>query len=178
MEDKKINSEKKNISTSRDQSGLGFLLLKILFVAILGTFLFFVYHSADAKDVDLTSVEAELKSKTQMTSIMRVQTDRDLMQFIGLTASDYEQVIYYRNTQALAVDELLIIKAKDQGQLAGASDAVQKRIDSQITAYDSYGPEQVKLLKNASVKTVGEYLIYCTAEDSDKYEEVVLNAIQ
>ncbi len=162
----------------RDPKGLGFLLSKILFVAVLGAFLFFVYSADEAKDVNLDDVRQAVTAETDMTSIMRRASERDLMQFLGLNVSDYDQVIYYRNPEALAVDEFLVVKAKNESQLAGVEDAVRSRIDSQIKAYSGYGPEQVKLLKSAALKKVGKYYIYCTAPKADEYKEVVLNAVQ
>lgn len=162
----------------RDPKGLGFLLIKIIFAAVLVFFLVSVYSGGDSKDVNLDDIRSQLKSETDITKLMHESSDRDLMQFIGINAADYEQVLYFRNTKALAVDELLLVKAKDESQLAAVEDAVSARIDSQITAYSGYGPEQVKLLENAVVKRVGKYYIYCTAPNADEYREVILNAVQ
>lgn len=173
-----MTEEMNNIKKSRDPKGLGFFLLKILFIAVLAGFLFVVYKGAEDEDVDLAEIDAALKADTEFTAVLKDQSDRDLMQFIGLNAADYEQVLYYRNTQALAVDEVLVVKAKEGTSVDGVETAVRKRIESQITAYSGYAPEQVKMLKNAAVKKVGNYVIYCTADKADKYKEVVLDAIQ
>lgn len=157
---------------------LGALLMKLVFIAILAAFLVFVYSRASAKDVNLEDVEAQLIGTTDIATLMTESSDRDLMQFMGLDATSYEQVIYYRNTTALAVEELLIVKAKDESQLSGVEDAVNSRIKSQIKAYDSYGPAQVKQLKNALLLKKGNYYFYCTGDNANKYEEVLLNAVQ
>ncbi len=165
-------------ASNGNEHALGSLLCKILFIAILAGFLVFVYSRASAKDVDLEKVETKLTETTDIMTLMTEASDRDLMQFIGLDASSYEQVIYYRNTTALAVDELLIVKAKDESQLSDVEDAVNARIKSQIKAYDSYGPAQVKQLKNALQLEKGNYYFYCTGDSANKYEEVLLNAVQ
>lgn len=163
---------------SQDLKGLGFLAIKALFVLVLASFLMIVYKGQDAKDIDLKVVNDALKSDSSFTQVMKDQNERDLMQFIGLNANDYEQVYYYRNTEALAVEEFLVVKTKDPSMTSSVEAAVNKRIESQIKAYDSYGPAQVRMLKGAAVKSVGRYVIYCTSSDADKYEEVVLDAIQ
>ena len=156
----------------------GSLLLKIAFVAVLAVFLVFVYSRASAKDVDLEKVDQVLIEKTDIATKMNRASDRDLMQFIGIDASKYEQVLYYRNNTALAVDEFLVVKAKSSDELDGVEEAVNARIKSQIKVYDSYGPEQVKLLKSAVQTKKGNYYIYSVAEKAGKYEEVLVNAIQ
>ena len=161
-----------------DGRGLGFFVLKILFIAVLGAFLVFIYRGEDVKDVSLEDIETALTEKTEITKVMDKASDRDLMQFIGLNAPDYDEYIYYRNTTALAVDELLIVKSGDDNKVKDAEGAVRKRIDAQINAYQGYGPEQVQLLKSATVKKLGPYLIYITAKDATEYEEVILNVIQ
>lgn len=179
LKNKDNNDKNKNKEIkSRDPKGHRFLLYKILFIAVLGAFLVIVYRGADAKDIDLAEVDKLLMSDADFTAIMKEQNERELMQFIGINSNDYDQVLYYRNTEALAVEEILIVKASDASALSGVEDAVQRRIDSQIKAYDSYGPEQVKMLKNAAVEKRGKYYIYCTADKAAKYEEVVLHAIQ
>ena len=171
-------SHAKTSNGNGDTHALGSLLCKVLFIAVLAGFLVFVYSRASAKDVDLGKVETKLTETTDIMTLMTEASDRDLMQFIGIDASSYEQVIYYRNTTALAVEELLIVKAKDESQLSDVEDAVNARIKSQIKAYDSYGPAQVKQLKNALQLEKGNYYFYCTGDSANKYEEVLLNAVQ
>ena len=147
----------------------------VLLLVLIGLLAFF-YIRDDAKDVPLKDIEASLKEETEL-STLTPESDRGLMQFIGLDAGSYEEVLYYKSSEALSVDEVLIIKAKSRDDLTGAEDAVRQRIDDQIAVFDSYGPEQVKELNNAIVRKKGNYLIYITAPDPSTYEEVILNAI-
>ncbi len=174
----KIIEQNVNETRRRDSESLAFLVVKIIFVLVLTAFLYFVYYGDEAKDIDLAEFETTLTSETEIKALMKKADDRDLMQFIGLNAADYDQLIYYRNTKALAVEELLIVKVGNQAQLSGVEEAVQKRIESQITAYSGYGLEQVAMLENAALKKIGNYYFYCTAADADKYKEVFLNALQ
>lgn len=167
-----------NKNTETKQFNNKSLLIKAAFVAILVAFLVFIISGASAKDVDLAVVNKNLKSSTDITKLMEKASARDLKQFIGIDAHDYNQVIYYRNITALAVDELLIVKAEESSQLSSVEGAVNERISSQIKTYESYGPEQVKLLKNAIQLKKGNYYFYCTADKADEYEEVLLNAVQ
>lgn len=154
------------------------MLIKIVFIAVLAAFLFAIFSAANAKDVDIAEVSTSLKKNTDITSVMRKMDNRDLMQFMALDANEFDQIVYYRNTTALAVDELLIVKAKDANGLDDVAEAVDARIRSQLKVYESYGPEQCALLKNAVQTKKGKYYFYCTAENADLYEEVLLDAVQ
>lgn len=154
------------------------MLIKIASIAILAAFIFVVFSANNVKDVDLSEVNKALKKNTDITSVMKKMSNRDLMHFINIDANDYDQVLYYRNTTALAVDELLIVKSNNNDSLDAAATAVEERIDSQLKVYDSYGPEQCALLNNAIKVKKGKYYYYCTAENAEKYEEVLLDVIQ
>ena len=135
-------------------------ILKCVLLVVLFAFLAIVYSRENAKDVS-----------------MQKQKPRDLVQFIGLDANNYEAVLYYKSKEALSVDEVLVIKVKNKSDVKAVKDAVEKRITSQIEAFDNYGPEQVKELKNAIVTSRGKYVFYGVAKDPDKYEEVLLSVI-
>lgn len=155
----------------------GALVMKIVLVAVLLLFLFFVYRGNSAKDVPVKDIESALVKQTNIEKIMEPCGDRDLLQFMGLDYRDYDSYVYYKTSEALGVDELLIVKVKNRSDLTGVEDAVDKRVSSQITKFDSYGPSQVRELNNAIIEKKGKYLFYCTAKSPEKYEEVFRNAI-
>lgn len=151
-------------------------ILKVVLIVILLAFLALIYHRENAKDVPLTEIENSLIKKTNIEAMQKANS-RDLLQFIGLDANDYDSFIYYRSKEALAVDEILIIKVKSRSDIKSVEDAIDKRINSQIEAFDNYGPEQVRELKDANIVTRGNYVFYGVAKNPDKYEEVLLNVI-
>ena len=142
-------------------------ILKCALLVVLFAFLAIVYSRENAKDVSMDKIEAQLIKKTNI----------EKLQFIGLDANNYEAVLYYKSKEALSVDEVLVIKVKNKSDVKAVKDAVEKRITSQIEAFDNYGPEQVKELKNAIVTSRGKYVFYGVAKDPDKYEELLLSVI-
>jgi hypothetical protein len=149
---------------------------KIVLLAVLIIFLAIVYTNANAKNVSMSKIEDQLKSKTDITSMQRCN-NRQLMQFMGLDYTNYNGYIYYKSKEALGVDEILIVKVKQRSDLTSVQESVESRIDSQISTFESYGPTQVSLLKNAIVYKKGKYLFYCVAKNPDKYEGVFRHAI-
>ena len=158
---------------TRDRSTLIFNSLLIL---LLVAFLALVYSRANAKEVSLTDLEASY-AKAGLTEQMVRGDERDIVQFLGIDPASYEDALYYRGTEALSVDEFLVVKTRSKDDLPPIQDAVEERISSQTTAFEGYGPEQVKRLGNAIVIKRGSYLFYCVAEDPEAYEEVFKDAI-
>lgn len=152
------------------------MLKKGIFVVILAVFLGMVYADGNAKDIPLSDIEKRLDSKTKISEMAKC-SNRDLLQFISLDYQIYDSHIYYKSDKALSVEELLIVKAKNKDDLAEVKDAVEKRVESQITTFEGYGAEQVAMLKNYIITTRGNYLFYCVAETPEKYEEVFKDAV-
>lgn len=149
---------------------------KIVFVVVLVGFLAMVYANGNAKDLPMEDIENQLKEKTNIEKMAKCD-NRNLMQFFGLDYEQYESHIFYKGKEALSVEEILIVKAHSEDDLASVKDAVDTRIASQIKTFEGYGPEQVAMLKNAIVTTKGNYLFYCVSKNPEKYEEVFKDAI-
>ena len=149
---------------------------KVILTAVLIFFLAAVCSLQDARDVPLSEIDKALRNETKIEQ-MEECSERQLMQFIGIDASDYDSFIYYKSKKALGVDELLIVKANDKSDLDSVQDAVESRISNQISTFKDYGPEQVALLEKAIVRQRGDYLFYCTANSPEQYEEVFNHAV-
>lgn len=151
-------------------------ITKIVMIIILIIFLVVVYSSADAKNISMSKIENAFKAKTDLEQMQKCNS-RQLKEFVNLDSSNYASVMYYKSKESLDVSEILIVKAKNRSDLDAVQDAVDERINSQISTFDSYGPSQVAMLKNAVVVKKGKYLFYCVSKNPDKYEEVFKHAI-
>lgn len=153
-------------------------LLKVALLLVLILFLVIVYAHGNAKDVPMKKINQALRSKTAITKMHRCNK-RELMQFMSIDASQYEDFLYYKSKNALGVAEVLVLKTTPQNKalLNSAEDAAEDRVNSQIHTFENYGPHQVSMLKNATIIKKGQYLFYCTAENPDRYEEVFRHVI-
>ena len=152
------------------------LVIKIIFIVVLVGFLFAVYQRADSKDIPVSAIDKQLRSKTNIEK-MELCGTRDVAQFIGIQPESEDSYIYYKSREALGVEEILIIKSENADFLSDVVEAVEKRVDSQMKAYEGYGPEQVKMLDNAIIIKKGLYVFYSVGDDSEKYMEVFKDAV-
>lgn len=149
----------------------GFILALIVFLAL-------IYGTNRTNDVDLSKLEKTIVKECNLNQEMSKASDRDLARFLGIDAESVKQVVYYRSTKELAVEELLIVKTDSTSAANAIGEAVESRVKSQIDTYASYGPAQVAQLENCIKYRVGPYYFYCTSDNAAKYEEVFDNAVQ
>ncbi len=152
------------------------MLKKIFYTLIIVIFIASVYSGQSAKDISLPDLESQFAEQTDLNS-MKKCTDKELLKFIGLDHSTCSEYLYYKGTDALSVSELLVAEISSKSNLQAARDLVDSRISSQIKTFDSYGPSQVAMLKNALIIQKGQYIFYYVGENGSKFEEVFRNAI-
>ena len=95
----------------------------------------------------------------------------DLKRYMGLDEAAYDGVLYYKAESPMAVEELLIIKAKDQDQAADLEESMEEHIKSQKKSFEGYGAEQTALLNEAIVETKGNYGLMAVGEKAGAWKE-------
>ncbi len=173
---KHLHKNKYTMKTTTDYRRLKALIIKAIFLVILFAFLVMVYSAGTAKNVPVNKIEKAMTS-SRYTQGMQTQTPRELARYMKLSSTDFDGFYYARSTENLAVDEVLVIKAKSRSQLNSLKDAVETRVNQQTKNYQGYAPKQVAKLKNYKVLTKGKYLFYCVADKPDKISEVFTDVI-
>ena len=95
-------------------------------------------------------------------------TTQDLKRYYGLNAQDYDGVALYIPNDVMSVNELLIIKLKDESQAEQVEAAAKERLKTQKTSFEGYGAKQTKLLESAVLDTKGEYVLLAVSENADE----------
>lgn len=89
-----------------------------------------------------------------------------------LDEADVADCLVYCSTGATA-EEIAIFQATSEEAVTRIQDAIQNRIDMQITSFESYVPTEVPKLENAIVQTSGMFIVYVTAEDAAAAQTIV-----
>lgn len=127
--------------------------------------------TADIGDV-ATAVIAQLD-----LSNVQEGTNSDLKKYYGLSASDYEGVVYYAPVSNMDAEELLIIKLKDTSQADTVESAIQSRLETQKNTFDGYGVEQYNLLEKSVLDVKGNYILYVVHADASKADQAFKNSL-
>ncbi|MCU9808618.1 DUF4358 domain-containing protein [Paraclostridium sp. AKS46] len=96
----------------------------------------------------------------------------------GLNSSEFEDFSIYIPKSTMDVEEMLVIKVKDKGQIQGIEDAIDSRVNKQIESFSGYGPKQVALLQDYEVKDKGNFVFYVVSKDLDKLTDAFKESIK
>lgn len=118
------------------------------------------------KNVDFARIAERVGNSV---TTLEPSDENALSKLLGLDASAYEGWLFYNGESVMDVSELLIVKSADEAALNEAEDAVNARLASQITAFESYGTNQSFLLKNALTEKSSLYLFYAVGEHAAEW---------
>lgn len=136
-------------------------LVILAFIAVL--MLFMSGSSRPFEEVE-KSVEGALDG-----SGLTRQDDSRLKRNFGLNAADYTGVLYYSADSNISASEVLLIQVRDEKQTAQVVDAINARKEARMEDFESYIPEEAKLLRDARQSVRGNYIFFAVSSDADRY---------
>ena len=120
-------------------------LFKYITVAAILVFvilmLIFASGSTKAFDEVAKGVEASLDTENLVK-----QDSQALKRYYGLNSAEYDGVLFYSSASSMSAEEVLMIKVKDESQMQGIRDAIDRRLENRKNDFDGYAPKQVQLL--------------------------------
>lgn len=142
--------------------------LRIAKTVLLGllVMMVFVLVNGEARKVDFGQLTAQVMEQMEPGEMRRGDA-RLLRRLYGLNGEEWENWVLYTAEDNMEVEEILLLEAKSGEQLAAAEQAAEKRAETQMKNFEGYAPEQVQLIKNRTIKTAGNYLIFVIGKDSE-----------
>ena len=144
-------------------------VIKAALIVFLIVFLILLMTRESVKDVSVKKIGEEMSS-IKSVSALNKGTDKTLLRYYDLTGDDYEGYVLYKSGSPMAVDELLIIKVKDESQLASVESAMRRRVHSQKSSFEGYGTAQIALLNARVMDTEGNYVFLAVSKDAEKWK--------
>lgn len=152
-----------------DIAKYGVLGLLILYIAVL------LLQSASS-NTPFETIEKAVKGTLDVSGMK--QADRqELKRFYGLNADDYENVCFYYTNETMGVEELLLVKVKQEEQMDTIEKAVSERIQTQKKSFDGYGEEQMELLSKAVTKRKGDLYLFVVSDKAQQVQSAFLKAL-
>lgn len=147
-------------------------LTEAAFVLLLLLIMLLLLHKKEPKNVPLSSVDTAFTSAFQVEGMEKAKAMR-LKRAFSLNADDYEEVLYYTPDNTMSVNELLVLKLRDESQLEAVKAGIDARIETQKKSFDGYGTDQTELLNHAVFCTEGRYVCFMVGRDADRWLETV-----
>ena len=108
---------------------------------------------------------------------MKKGTTQDLKKYYSLNANDYEGISLYIPDDVMSVNEILVIKVKNESQIETVEKAVEIRVNTQEKNFEGYGVEQTKLIHAAIIETRGHYVLLAVSKDADRIDAAFKKSI-
>lgn len=143
------------------------VFFQILYVVLLVVVMVFLTYKNKPEDISLSEISEAFEDRYIYEGITKMDALKVKKSF-GINVADYNEFVYYASTDTMNVDELLIIKMKDENQKSNVVDYMQERIDKQKKVFNGYGTDQINRLNSSRIFSSGNYICLIV---SDKTEE-------
>lgn len=124
-------------------------------------------------DVDIATLGDKLKSDITFEDEL-VQFDNGKVEkILGISQDLFTNAKVYESSSGATPEAIDCIEAKDENAANEIKTALENRLSSQKTLFESYKPEQMPKLENAVIKVNGKYVVMVVSGDSDKANEII-----
>ncbi|HBI93817.1 MAG TPA: hypothetical protein DDY58_16115 [Terrisporobacter glycolicus] len=128
-------------------------------------------------DQSVDQIETEMKQEVKFDK-MKKGDSKSLKRFYKLNANDYDGVILYTPQSTMDVNEVLMVKVKDESQIQSLEDSIDSRVNYQLESFSGYGPEQCALVDNYELKSKGNFVFFAISENAQQIKEAFLDSIK
>lgn len=125
---------------------------------------------------DLKAVYNEIASTVSLPDMVELN-DRMLERKYGLTSETVADYAGGLDSSGVGQDEIVLIKAADESNVADIQNALQTYYDSKLAQQENYNPEEAEKIRNCSVETNGLYVTLIVSNDADQITEIVNNSL-
>ena len=105
-------------------------LLKYLMVVLLIIYVVFLVTREGDNTVSVDTIEKNITKAVKLEG-MKKGTTQDLKKYYSLNANDYEGISLYIPDDVMSVNEILVIKVKNESQIETVEKAVESRVNTQ-----------------------------------------------
>ena len=126
--------------------------------------------------VSVDTIETNITNAVSVKG-MKKGTAQDLKKYYGLNAGDYDGMMLYIPDDVMSVNEILVVKVKDESQVESVETAAEERLAAQKESFEGYGVEQTRLLRSAIEESKGYYVLLAVSKDADSIEAAFKKSI-
>ncbi|HIR91945.1 MAG TPA: DUF4358 domain-containing protein [Candidatus Egerieimonas intestinavium] len=144
-------------------------IVKVGLVLLLLIYLIVIYRGDGARDCSIEEITAEMEQDSDLTALQK-KSGIDLKRYIGIDEASYDGFLFYKAESPMAVEELLIVKVKEQSQLSDLQESLEEHVENQKKSFEGYGAEQTALLNEAIIDTRGNFAFLAVGEKADAWK--------
>lgn len=155
-------------------------LSEIIIIIFTLFFVVSVYSSTErVSDVSCDDVaKAVLGEETAAPDRSIAGTKLEFERTFGISASDYDGVVYFKPESGMDVTEIIIAKSASADARERLENAIEDHLSQRRDVFQGYAPEQYALLMKAKA-VESEGFVFCAAGDgADKMYDMFYKAVR
>ena len=164
------------------EKGVNIICIAIIILAVvIAVVLIAALAGCSSAQADLSSVLNDINTNhADATEGLKQLTDvSDLDAYYSISADDVKQFAAEIKTDtSQAPVEIVLVEAAGSDSVENVRTALERRLQSIISLYTSYSPEELDLVKDCEVTVSGNYVTMVVAEDYDGIMEIVNKAVK
>ncbi len=151
-------------------------IIRRITLALLALFVVLVFAFQSGSSRPFNEVRSSVENAVD-TSRLQDSGAAALKRYYNLDAADYDGVMLYTSVHPMSAEELLLIHAASDGQIAGLEEALQGRLADKKAEFGTYAPEQTALVENAVLLIRGRYVFLAVSADADRYRKAFTDGL-
>ena len=140
-------------------------VFEIVCVVFLAVFIFFMSGNDSYSDKTVDEVFEFLPQSTEFQQLQKIGKNEIKKEF-GIEFDGIDSFVYYASDSIMTVDELMIIKLKENAKADDIIEKIEKRVKDKQILFEGYAPEQSAILKNHDLSYKDGFIFYCVSENS------------
>ncbi len=138
---------------------------EIICVVFLAVFIFFMSGGNSYSNKTVDEVFEFLPQSEHFKELQKIDKNKIKEEF-GIDFAGIDSFVYYASDSIMTVDELMIIKLKENVKADDITEKIEKRVKDKQILFEGYAPEQSALLKNYDLSYKDGFIFYCVSENS------------
>ena len=146
-------------------------------VVILLIYIGLIFQSKGDSDTPFADVQKAVVDAADDKNMTLAGT-QEIKRFYGINPKDYEDITLYYTNETMGVNELLLVKTKDENEAEAVEEAAEQRKKTQLDNFEGYGAEQVKLLDASILKTTGRSVLFVISPKAETVEKAFTKSLK
>lgn len=142
-------------------------IFEILCVVALVIFIGFMSRDASYSDKTAAEVAESVTASYDVSELNSIKRNRIIEEF-GIDFMQVDSFEYYASDSIMNVDELMIIKLREEVKPEEIKSKIEKRVTDKQALFEGYAPEQSALLKEYILTDVKGFVFYAVGNDAEK----------
>lgn len=152
--------------------------MKKILLYLIFTFMLVGCSKNEVKDVSVYDIISNIETQYPIENgIKEDLLKQDVAERFGISPSDIEEGVVYHTNVGDSADEIIIVKAKEEGKV----EPIERGISAEIVGItDSWkeNEKEAKKVDNHIFKTIGNYVILCVSDNAEEIVEIFDNTLK